>query len=444
MKHLLVKFTFIGTLLVLIVFNTLAPKIASASGFNPSDLISDSIFENTAGMSAAQIDSFLNSFPSSCISGNNGFTTPDPHGFSVTQNQYIFGGNVSAGQAIYDIAQNYHINPQVILTTLQKEQSIPTGGVGCYPNTPNPSSATDSNCGSARTPCTESCPYSGGCMNIAMSYSCPDMCYAGMESFGDQISGGTWLLRWAEERSYGFLTGYPGYDQGDESYNYGGPMTPGFRQRVAGGPSIYYDGTWTTNDGTNVTITNGATASLYEYTPFANGNQDFVNIFESTFNFGDPLSGSCTANAPQLPYVERYYNARTYDHFYTAYSCDENFLENLGYVLEGPVFNDSPCTASYATPVYRYYNPQTGQHMWSTLDETQAQLNADGAGYDVEAGVVFCVAQAGMPNVYPVVRFYNPKTYQHFWAGSPSASDINTITNLAGYTENDGTVFWTQ
>ena len=415
------------------------PK-AKAAAVDPSNLVSDSVFEDDASMSAPQIDAFLDTYASSCISQNH-FSTPDPLGYSSTSNSYTFGGNVTAGQAIYDIAQNYHINPQVILTTLQKEQSVVTGGAGCYATTPNAANAVSSPCGTARSPCTTACPYGGGCLPIAMSYSCPNDCYAGIEGFSNQISGGTWLLRFAEERAYGNLTGYAGYDQGDDSYNYSGPMTPGYRQRVAGGPSIYYDGTWTTNDGTSVTITNGATASLYTYTPFLSGNQNFVNLFQNTFAFGSTISGNCTGAEPPLPYVERYYNPRTFDHFYTAYACDQNFLTNLGYILEGPVFNTTVSTNPFATPVYRYYNPSTGQHLWST-DSNTADLV--GTGYQPEAGIVFYVDSPSDPNATPVYRFYNPNTYLHFWASSVglTVNDLGTVSR-AGYSL-EGPVFYTQ
>jgi hypothetical protein len=236
-------------------------------------------------MSTSAINSLLNRYSSSCISPNNNFTTEDPLGFSG--GNYQFGDEVSAGQAILDIAQNYHINPQVILTTLQKEQSVVTGELGCHPNTPDPSQSQNSPCGTAKTPCTEACTFAGGCLPIATSYSCPNYCYAGIEGFSNQLSGGTWLLRFAEQRAYGRLTGYAGYDAGDETYTYTGPMTPGDRKRSSTDTLHYYDGAWTDNNGNSVTITNGATASLYTYTPFINDTH-FSTIFSSWF--GNPAA----------------------------------------------------------------------------------------------------------------------------------------------------------
>lgn len=269
---------------------------------NPSNLMDDGVFNRTSSMSATQIDNLLNSYGASCISGGNGFTTLDPRGYSGTS--YQFGGNVSAGKAIYDISQHYDVNPQVIVTTLQKEQSVVTGSAGCHPNTPNSSASQNSPCGSAKTPCTEACPYSGGCVPIAMSYACPNYCYAGIEGFSNQISGGTWVLRWAQERAYGNLSGYAGFDAGDESYYYTGPMTAGWRQRSSADSSNYYDGTWTTSDGQGITVTNGATASLYTYTPFFSGNNNFDNLFQSTFNFGSVFDVYSWSIVSQYAYTD--------------------------------------------------------------------------------------------------------------------------------------------
>jgi hypothetical protein len=256
---------------------------ASADAFNQNDLIDDPVFNNQS-MSAAQINSFLNTFPSSCISTNSGFYTPDPTGWSAavtTNHGYTFAGNVSGGQAIYDAARIYNVNPEVILATLQKEQSVVTGGAGCHYSNPSPGNA---------------CTYSGGgCVFIAMSYGCPSGCSvdysttdgSGFNGIGNafslQLIAATWLLRWSQERSEGILSGYTGFDTGDDAIYYSGPMLVGTHQRSASSTPTYFDGTDTLNDGTSVTIGTGGTAALYYYTPFISGNTHFDSIYNSWF-----------------------------------------------------------------------------------------------------------------------------------------------------------------
>ena len=257
--------------------NVFFAQPASALSFDAGSIMPDSSFDfNQSSWSAAQIDNWLNAnFPSGCISGS--FRTPDPQGYSSAQGKYLFGGNVTAGTAIYHAAQNYSVDPRVILAMLQKEQSIVTGSAGCHYNTPNPATATSmtDKCGSGTRQCTLACTYSGGCMNIAMSMGCPNYCSVKYNGFSMQLISGTWLLKFAEQRAYGRTTGYPGYDEGDEYYGYGGVLVP-----PAG------DGHYHTQDGYDVVVKNGASASLYYYNPLRNPNERYYNIY--TGWFGDP------------------------------------------------------------------------------------------------------------------------------------------------------------
>ena len=242
------------------------PKAKASINYN--DLIDDAVFSNSGSMSAAQIDTFLNSFPDSCISqnpngnGNPGFTTPDPTGWSASEpnnHGYTFGGNVTAGQAIYDAARIYNVNPQVILATMQKEQSIVTGDSGgCHYTNQSPGNA---------------CDYSvyntvGGCVFIGMSYACPGSCDYSYNGFSLQLIAATWLLRFAQERSLGVTSGYAGYDAGDSNIGYYGPKV--------GVPD-------TLSGGNTVTPQTGGTASLYYFTPSENGGSEFDNVFTSWF-----------------------------------------------------------------------------------------------------------------------------------------------------------------
>jgi hypothetical protein len=410
----------------------------SADTFNPNHVIDDGIFENYNTMSAEQINTWLNtSFPNSCISPNNGFLTPDPLGWSDSQNKYLFGGNVNAGQAIHDVAVLYHVNPQVILATLQKEQSIPSGTAGCY-GEPNPATATPMNgaCGSGTRNCTLACTHSGGCINIALGYGCPSYCDATDEGFSMQLTLGTWLLRFGEERSQGIMSGYVGYEAGDNNLYYSGPMTPGVRQRSASSAAASFDGSYTTADGVGISVTTGSTATLYNFTPYVHGNQSFFNIFTSWF--GTTTLG-CGLSEPMMAQVVSMYNPRTYDHFYTAYACEANVLGyKQGYTYEGAAFNTTPIYVPGAVPVWRLYNSNTYQHLWTTSqdDINNATRNA---GYHVE-GVAFYMAPPWDAS-YIVWRLYNPATYQHVWSGSQAS--INLMTQQLGF-HVEGQGFYSQ
>src|SRR4051812_33980738 len=116
------KYKFVGLLVLTALF--LGFFSSSASAFNNNRVLDNSVMDNYNSMDAGQIDAFLNS-RNSCISPNSGFQAIDPIGYNANQG-FLYGGNVSAGTVIYHAAQAYSINPQVLLTTLQKEQSLVT------------------------------------------------------------------------------------------------------------------------------------------------------------------------------------------------------------------------------------------------------------------------------------------------------------------------------
>lgn len=110
----------------------LVPTANAADGkyFQPGTIISDSIFFNSSAMTAQQIQAFLNAKVPSCRSGytclkDYSMATPDKPSEASVCNAYT-GGTKTAAQIIYDVANACGINPQVILTLLQKEQSLVT------------------------------------------------------------------------------------------------------------------------------------------------------------------------------------------------------------------------------------------------------------------------------------------------------------------------------
>lgn len=295
----------------------------NAATFNPNRIIDDGIFDSTNTMNASQVDSFLNSFPNSCISANSGFRAIDPNGYNPSQG-FIYGGYVTAGQVIYDASQAYGLNPQVLLTTLEKEQSLVTGRNN----------------------------FSGYCNNgdqhkyaAAVGYGCPDSgttySYTGLSlyqrngvvisdtgttcvnsaskaGFSQQVIRAAWLLKFGQQRSKGNINWAVikgNWNNSDDPQTcYGGPMTQGTWQRCPSGSTTYYDG-YTTIDATSVHMDTGGTAALYWYTPHFAGNQNFFNIFTSWFGstqFPQPIGGSLyyqisTGNIYLVTQSTRYY-----------------------------------------------------------------------------------------------------------------------------------------
>jgi hypothetical protein len=250
---------------------------AKASAFTPNLVLDDAIMDNTGAMNVESINAFLNGFPSSCLSTNNGFSAPDPTGYSPSTG-FTYGGNVSGGRVIFDAAMAYSINPQVLLATLQKESSVVSGDASYH------------------------CQY----INTSMGYGCPDSgsCPtnpATMSGFSKQVIHAAWLLKFGEQRSKGNtswnvqtnnspVAGDHWDNSDDPPTCYGGPMTQGsFKRCSSDSAPVFYDG-YSTIDGASTHMDSGSTAALYWYTPHFSGNQHFVDIF--TQWFGGTVSSS--------------------------------------------------------------------------------------------------------------------------------------------------------
>src|SRR5581483_8078552 len=197
------KFTFLfASLLALsaIALSLHAPQAHAA--FNPNDIIDDAHFDHTSSMTAPQIDAFLNTFPNSCISTNHGFSAADPTGYSPSGG-FTYGSYVSAGQVIYDAALAYGLNPQVLLVTLQKEQSLVTGSAGC--SVLAYAGATGYGCPDGGTTYNWSPNPALYAINGAPVSSVSGTCVNSVSKvgFAQQLIHAAWLLKFGEQRSEG-------------------------------------------------------------------------------------------------------------------------------------------------------------------------------------------------------------------------------------------------
>jgi hypothetical protein len=277
MKKTIIK----GLLLAFATTLTLALHTNSASAaFNPSHVMDDHIFNNSSSMSVAQIDAFLNQFPSSCISTNRGFSAIDPIGYSPGTS-FTFGGNVTAGTVIGHAAQAYDLNPQVLLALLQKEQSLVTGTAGC--SSKRYVGATGYGCNGSEF------NYSGlnlytlnGVTVTSITGACPNT--AAKAGFSQQVIRAAWGLKFGQQRSLGnvgwaIIRG--NWDNSDDPQScYSGPMTSGSYKVCPNGPTTFYDG-YRTIEGTATFMGTGATASFYRYTPSFHSQQLITSIWES-------------------------------------------------------------------------------------------------------------------------------------------------------------------
>ncbi|HSX44225.1 MAG TPA: hypothetical protein VLE69_02925, partial [Candidatus Saccharimonadales bacterium] len=283
------KLLSIGFVLLLTAGAFVFVFMRAGAAFNPNNLIDDGIFSNSNSMTAAQIDTFLNNFGSnSCISTNSGFEARVPSGYTPSGG-FTYGNFTTAGTVIATAAQVYGINPRVLLTTLQKEQSLVNSSASYCNDGDEHKYAAAAGYG---------CPDGGtvynwsgvslyrryGSEHTNTGSTCVNS--AAKAGFSQQVIRAAWLLKFGQQRSKGntnWAVVGGSWDNSDDPYSsYSGPMTQGSLKRCNSCSTTYYDG-YTTIDGTATHMDSGGTAALYWYTPHFHGNQNFVSIYEGWF-----------------------------------------------------------------------------------------------------------------------------------------------------------------
>lgn len=228
-------------------------RTKSLVGWNPGNIMSDAVFYNGGTMSAAQVQSFLNSKVSSCQSGHVCLkdyrqSTPTRTADRYCPSTYTGAGNESAATIIAKVGQACGINPQVLIVMLQKEQGLVTH---TWP--------------------------SDWRYTIAMGMACPDTAPC-------------------DERYYGFFNQVYGAARQLKVYG----LSSGFRHNAGQTVDLLYNPNPACGS-SRVYIENKATAALYNYTPYqpnqaalnagygegdacsAYGNRNFYNYFTDWF-----------------------------------------------------------------------------------------------------------------------------------------------------------------
>lgn len=234
--------------------------MAAVVGFNPEQIIADSVFYNGAAMSSVEIQTFLDQKIGRCTNGKClnvavvSVSSRDAWYSQATGDlvcNAFEGGTMPASELIYRIQVACGISAKVILVTLQKEQGLTTSAA-----------PSDWN------------------IQAAMGASCPDTapCDPAFSGLGPQIVQGVRQMKIYKAGRFA--------------------MQPGLNF-IAYNPN-------SACGGTRLNIRNYATAALYNYTPYqpnaaalaagyglgdgcsSYGNRNFYNYFKSWF--GDPLA----------------------------------------------------------------------------------------------------------------------------------------------------------
>ena len=252
---------FLSVFFVFAISNTPATNAASTADFKAGNIIDDGVFYNKNTMTVEEIQAHLNRYMPVCdtwgtgavgsgryINGRavpanttradyarqmraagksryhdppyvcvqNYYENPDTHETLFDTNNVIKSGMISAAQIIYNAAQKYNINPQVLLVLLKKESYV----------------------WGDNWPLRDE-------YNTVMGYACPDNAPCNEKYFGfyNQVMTAAWQLNYYKDHIY--------------SYNY----RPYATNYILYSPD-------TSCGRKEVYLENLATTSLYIYTPY--------------------------------------------------------------------------------------------------------------------------------------------------------------------------------
>lgn len=279
-----------------------------------------------------------------------------------------------ASHIIYKVSQWYGINPMVVLATLQKEQSlVTTSGLNQYG------------------------------LDWAMGYAVPDSGnrdYSKM-GFATQVDWASWQLKW-------------NMDMANTNH---AKVTP------------YFTGNTINIDGSNVYLANGATASLYRYTPHFHGNQNFRTLMNgwwpgSANGVWDPSNITSDATFGN-------YNSMTEQQIQDFLAANGSYLANYVYPIDTAIGPDSyRCPALNYTTVYRFWNTN-GTHFYTGSEAEKNTIITKWPNIYKYEGIAYKVNNQNPANVNPLYRFYNKQNGTHFYTASEA--EKNNIIARYGY-----------
>lgn len=364
-KYLLLTFILIASFFLF----TQNAHASSAADFNAGHIIDDSVFTNANSMNPTDIQNFLNSKVPSCDTNGtqpaSDFGRPDlTHAqYAATQGwpgppytclrNYTENG-LAAAQIIYNTAQYYAINPQVLVVLLQKEQGLVTD------TWPLPSQ-----------------------YRTATGYGCPDTaaCDSTYYGFTNQV---TWSAKMFRAILNGSSTWYSPYILGNNTIQW--------NPNASCGSSTVY-------------IENRSTQALYDYTPYrpnqaalnagygmgdscsSYGNRNFYLYFRDWFGyhsgpaaFKSPTSPTVYVpvdgykmSVPSIAVLNDYgistaaiqTVSQTYIDSIPDPTASTGFSSSIDYIVKSPSDTDEDGAAVYLVSMGKRYQIQTMQQLYN-------------------------------------------------------------------------------
>ena len=194
------------------------------------------------------------------------------------------------------------------------------------------------------------------------------------------------------------------------------------------------------------------------------GTEYYIGVNGNSEAEYDPITGEETASGSQGNYnlrvssendlisgatVYRFFRPDLGVHFYTASQLErDSIIDNLSnYTYEGASYIAAAETAdpiTQAKPVYRFFNNNTGAHLYTMSEVERDSIDNTLSHYSYE-GAAYYGYESDRPGATALYRFYNPVTDAHFYTSSAAERDA-VRDNLPDYQleSNDGIAFYVE
>ncbi len=138
------------------------------------------------------------------------------------------------------------------------------------------------------------------------------------------------------------------------------------------------------------------------------------------------LVGAQAALSP----VYRFFNQQTGTHFYTIVAAerDQVIAGSPQFVYEGPAFAAYAQPAPGAQPVFRFYNTATRAHFYTNKASDRDYVLATWPQFAFEGVAYYAMPSAGADGRTELFRFFNTTTSTHFYTDKASERDYVLAT----------------
>ena len=132
-------------------------------------------------------------------------------------------------------------------------------------------------------------------------------------------------------------------------------------------------------------------------------------------------AGAQTAKSP----VYRFFNQQTGTHFYTIVTSERDYViaSYPQFTYEGAAFAAFAQPSTGAQPVFRFFNTSTGTHFYTISPSERDHVIATWPQFAFEGPAYYAMPAAGTDDRIELYRFFNTKTGAHFYTTSTAERD---------------------